>query len=214
MTDHSPTRIEPALPVRRRLILGAAALAVSCAAAAAYAQATRLSAATPEDDLGPFYPPDWSGEIDGDLTRFGGARAEGTALRLGGRVIGRNGRPVGDAVVEIWQTDARGRYRHPGVPERLRDPGFQGYGRTMTDATGAYAFVTVMPGRYGTRPPHIHLRVAKPGLREFVTQIYFKGDNGEGGLGGIVPPGRDALSVDATAAPDSARVARFDIVLP
>ena len=204
----------PLRPGRRRMLVGAASLLVAGAVLPAVAQTVKSPPATPEDDLGPFYPPDWSGEIDADLTRFAGAGAEGTPLRLTGRVVDRKGRPVADAVVEIWQTDARGRYRHPGVPERLRDPGFQGYGRTMTDAAGAYAFVTVMPGRYGTRPPHIHLRLARPGLREFVTQIYFKGDNGEGGLGGIVPPGRDALSVDAMAASDGRRAARFDIVLP
>ena len=204
----------PLRPGRRRMLVGAASLLVAGAVLPAVAQTVKSPPATPEDDLGPFYPPDWSGEIDADLTRFAGAGAEGTPLRLTGRVVDRKGRPVADAVVEIWQTDARGRYRHPGVPERLRDPGFQGYGRTMTDAAGAYAFVTVMPGRYGTRPPHIHLRLARPGLREFVTQIYFKGDNGEGGLGGIVPPGRDALSVDAMASSDGRRAARFDIVLP
>lgn len=213
MSDSTQTPIQPALG-RRRLVIGAVAVAISCASTALSAQAPRLPDATPEDDLGPFYPPDWSGEIDADLTSFGGVRAEGIPLRLGGRVVGRNGRPVADAVVEIWQTDSRGRYRHPGVPERLRDRGFQGYGRTMTDASGAYAFVTVMPGRYGTRPPHIHLRMAKPGYREFVTQVYFKGDNGEGGLGGLVPPGREALSVNVVAPAGADRQARFDIVLP
>ena len=196
----------------RRLILRTIAAGIALATLPVRAQAGRTP--TPEDDLGPFYPPDWSGEIDADLTRFGGRVAEGSVLRLSGTVVDLNGRVVPEAVVEIWQTDARGRYRHPGVPERLRDPGFQGYGRAMTDEAGRYEFVTIRPGRYGTRPPHIHLRVAKPGRREFVTQVYFKGDNGEGGLGGIVPAGRKALSVDVAARPDGSRQARFDVVLP
>lgn len=190
----------------------------SLAAGAAAALPVVVSAAprlepTPEDDWGPFYPPVWSGEIDADLTRFAGGRAEGRPLRLTGRVRDRDGGGVQGAVVEIWQTDARGHYRHPGVPEPLRDPGFQGFGRTTTDGRGYYAFRTVLPGRYGTRPPHIHLRVAASGRPEFVTQVYFRGDNREGGRGNVVPPGRERLSVDLWRGGGDA-VARFDVVLP
>jgi protocatechuate 3,4-dioxygenase beta subunit len=204
--------IRPGFAAARRMVLKTISAFAAIAAGLASAQSGR--APTPEDDLGPFYPPDWSGEIDADLTRFGGRVAEGGVLRLAGTVSGRDGRVVAGAVVEIWQTDARGKYRHPGVPAHQRDPGFQGYGRAMTDEAGRYEFVTIVPGRYGTRPPHIHLRLAKPGRREFVTQIYFKGDNGEGGLGGIVPAGREALSVETKASADGSRTARFDIVVP
>lgn len=168
---------------------------------------------TPEDDLGPFYPLDWAGEIDADLSRFGPRRAEGDRLSIGGRVSDTAGRPLAGAVVEIWQADGRGRYRHPGIPEALRDPGFQGYGRTITGADGSYAFLTVKPGRYGSRPPHVHFRVAQPGRPEFVTQMYFRGDNREGGPAGRLPPGREALSVDLVAAGAAAQAVRFDLVL-
>lgn len=170
--------------------------------------------ATPEDDLGPFYPLDWQGEIDADLSRFGTASAEGERLRISGFVTDRDGRPLRGAVVEIWQADRRGRYRHPGVPEHLRDPGFQGYGRILTDAEGSYRFVTVMPGRYGSRPPHVHFRVAQPGRPEFVTQMYFRGDNREGGPSGRLPAGREALTVDLKPDGGDALGARFDLVLP
>lgn len=193
----------------RRLVLATLAAGGAAVVLPRVARAAPPLEPTPEDDWGPFYPPDWSGEIDADLTRFRGGRAEGRPLRLAGQVRDGAGRGVADAVVEIWQTDARGRYRHPGVPERLRDPGFQGYGRTTTDGAGRYAFLTVLPGRYGTRPPHIHLHVAAPGRRDFVTQVYFRGDNREGGLGNVVPPGRERLSVDL-----GSDGARFDIVLP
>ena len=181
--------------------------------------ATERLAVTPTDDFGPFYPLDWQGEIDPDLTAFGSAKTEGERLGLSGVVRDRAGRPVVDAVVEIWQADGRGRYRHPGVPEHLRDQGFQGYGRSTTDAKGRYAFTTVMPGRYGGRPPHIHFRLAQPGRAEFVTQMYFRGDNREGGSAGTLgtlPAGREGLTVDITAAPKGVGgwIARFDLVVP
>lgn len=173
---------------------------------------------TPEDDLGPFYPLDWGGDIDEDLTRLAsaaGTPANGQRLRLAGVVRDTAGRPVADAAIEIWQADTHGRYRHPGVDPRTRDAGFQGYGRTMTDTEGRYGFLTIMPGNYGTRPPHIHFRVAQPGRAEFVTQMYFRGNNREGN--GNAPPGREALTVEAVAdgksGPDRPLSARFDLVL-
>lgn len=170
---------------------------------------------TPADDIGPFYPLDWNGDIDADLTKLAGATGtavEGTPLRVSGAVRDSAGKPVADAAVEIWQADARGRYRHPGVDPRTRDPAFQGFGRTMTDAQGRYSFLTILPGSYGSRPPHIHFRVAQPGRAEFVTQMYFRGNNREGN--GYAPPEREALSVDVTAAKAGApAAATFDIVL-
>ena len=173
---------------------------------------------TPTDDLGPFYPLDWDGDIDGDLTRLTGSgklAATGQRLRLGGVLRDTNGRPIVDAAIEIWQADAKGRYRHPGVDPATRDPAFQGYGRVMTDAEGRYDFLTIMPGNYGSRPPHVHFRIAQPGRPEFVTQMYFRGNNREGN--GYAPPEREALTVDVVAdratASGGALAARFDLVL-
>ncbi|NMF91218.1 hypothetical protein [Aromatoleum petrolei] len=170
---------------------------------------------TPEDDIGPFYPLDWGGDIDADLTKLAeatGTTAEGVSLRVGGTVLDTAGKPVADASIEIWQADARGRYRHPGVDPRTRDPGFQGFGRTMTDARGRYSFLTIVPGNYGSRPPHIHFRIAKPGRLEFITQMYFRGNNREGN--GYAPPEREALSVDVTPAKGATpATATFDIIL-
>lgn len=174
----------------------------------------QVARATPADDYGPFYPLDWSGEIDADLSSFAGRRAEGTVLTISGTVRDTRQAALGNAVVEIWQTDARGRYRHPGVPEQTRDPAFQGYGRVLTDANGNYRYTTVYPGSYGSRPPHVHIRVAAKGWPEFVTQIYFQGDNREGGPAGRLPPGREALTVGVTKTSSGAQAARFDIVLP
>jgi protocatechuate 3,4-dioxygenase beta subunit len=207
--------------MRRRLMHWLSGLPLLPFAGSLLAQAPGRTAtplrATPEDDLGPFYPLDWGGDIDADLTRLGNAAsaAEGRRLQLGGVVRDTRGQPVADAAVEIWQADTRGRYRHPGVDPRTRDAGFQGYGRTMTDADGRYSFLTIMPGNYGSRPPHIHFRVAQPGRAEFVTQMYFRGSNREGN--GFAPPEREALTVDLLAADkypaDGALSARFDLVL-
>ena len=71
-------------------------------------------AATPQDALGPFYPPKWEGEIDADLIALGGrAYADGTPLTISGVVRGSDGVAVASARVEIWQVDATGKYRHP-----------------------------------------------------------------------------------------------------
>lgn len=214
---HNPTHTQtPGTPRRRilRWLTGLPFLPLGWAATALPANASTLRP-TPEDDLGPFYPLDWSGDIDADLTKLAGATGtsvEGALLRVGGTVRDTAGKPVADAAVEIWQADARGRYRHPGVDPRTRDSAFQGFGRTMTDAQGRYSFLTVLPGNYGTRPPHIHFRVAQPGRAEFVTQMYFRGNNREGN--GYAPPERAALSVDLTpATAGTPAAATFDIVL-
>lgn len=203
--------------LRRRLLRwlgGLPFLPLGLAATALPAAAASLRP-TPEDDIGPFYPLDWNGDIDADLTKLAGATGttvEGTPLRVSGAVRDSAGKPVADAAVEIWQADARGRYRHPGVDPRTRDPAFQGFGRTMTDAQGRYSFLTILPGNYGSRPPHIHFRVAQPGRAEFVTQMYFRGNNREGN--GYAPPEREALSVDVAPAKAGApAAATFDIVL-
>lgn len=207
-------------PMRRRVtrwLAGLPLLPLSAGLLAPLAGRAAPLRPTPGDDLGPFYPLDWSGDIDGDLTRLAGpadATAAGQRLRLLGVLRDTAGRPIADAAIEIWQADAQGRYRHPGVNPATRDAAFQGYGRVMTDTEGRYSFLTIMPGNYGSRPPHVHFRVAQPGRPEFVTQMYFRGNNHEGN--GYAPPEREALTVDAVAdraAPGGALAARFDLVL-
>ena len=119
---------------RRRLILGGAAL---FAAGAARAQ-PRL-APTPRLTEGPYYPDHFPLDTDADLVQQSGlARAaSGEVLLVSGRILDSNGRPIPDAVVEIWQADTNGRYIHtydrsPGP----RDDFFQGFGKARTDAAG------------------------------------------------------------------------------
>jgi protocatechuate 3,4-dioxygenase beta subunit len=121
---------------------------------------------------------------DDDLTR-GTTEAIGQRIVVSGRVLDSDGRPVPAALVEVWQANAAGRYRHPADdwPAPL-DPGFTGTGRTVTDAEGRYRFTTVQPGAYpwknhhnAWRPAHIHFSLfGSAFVQRLVTQMYFPGD--------------------------------------
>ena len=117
--------------------------------------------------------------IDHNLVRVHGAAAQalGTVAHIGGRILDRAGRPVSGAVVEIWQCDAQGIYRHPRAPGQDRfDGNFQGYGRVAVAPDGAYRFRTIKPVPYPGRTPHIHYAVIVPGTGRFVTQMYVAGE--------------------------------------
>ena len=182
-----------------------------------HAQTTPLKS-TPQDALGPFYPPKWAGEIDADLIAFGsGTYADGTPLTITGIVRDTDGALLANARIEIWQTDATGKYRHPDDDgEGPAKRGFQGFGRTLTDAGGRYRFRTIKPVLYSGRPPHVHFRVVASGHKELVTQMYFAGDNTErGGYFGFSKE-RDQLTVTPSTSKDGERIrlaAAFDLVL-
>lgn len=135
---------------------------------------------TPRQTAGPFYPDRLPLDRDNDLIVIGKSitPAVGTITHLTGRVLDINGRPVPGAVVEIWQTDNRGSYLHSrgANRERGRDRNFQGFGRTTTDAKGAYRFRTIKPVSYPGRTPHIHLLVRKGRTRLLTTQLYIQGE--------------------------------------
>lgn len=164
---------------RRRFVLsGLAATGALILPGALSAQQAAL-VATPRQSAGPFYPVKFPPDIDSDLVvlRGSAARAEGTVTHVMGRVLGLDGKPIPNATVEIWQCDARGRYIHPGdTGGRPRDRAFQGYGRTVSDADGAYRFRTIKPVPYSGRTPHIHFAVRAPGRRELITQMYVAGE--------------------------------------
>jgi protocatechuate 3,4-dioxygenase alpha subunit len=116
-----------------------------------------------------------------------GPDVPGRRIRVEGRVLDGGGRPVEDALVEVWQADAAGRYRHPADArdEPPPDDGFSGYGRVHTDfETGTFRFTTVMPGRVpdprgGLQAPHLNLIVTARGmLLHLHTRLYF-GDEDE-----------------------------------
>jgi protocatechuate 3,4-dioxygenase beta subunit len=137
-------------------------------------------------------------------------------------VLDLSGDALSGAVVEIWQCDANGIYRHPQdeVSGRRRDPGLQGRGRTVTDAAGRYHFRTIRPVPYGWRTPHIHFKVQPPKRGELITQMYVLGEPlnaGDAVLNGIRNPRqRDCVIIRLDAADriePGALVGTFDIVL-
>lgn len=180
---------------------------------------------------GPVFRPDELGPLDNDLilnyAKSGEPVGERTIVH--GRVLDENGRGVPGALVEVWQANAGGRYRHRNDTYLAPiDPNFGGCGRMITDADGAYAFRTVKPGAYpfrnhvnSWRPAHIHFSISGHGFAQrLITQMYFEGDP-------LIPhdqiiatiPDRAAVSrliaaLDLNAgAPLDSLAYRFDIVL-
>lgn len=144
---------------------------------------------TPGLVTGPFYPDRLPDDRDPDLLRNGGLQAGGQPMMLEGiiRVVtGPPARPAANALVEIWQCDAGGRYLHSGETfgTKAKDAGFQGYGAAMTDAEGRYCFRTLKPPPYDLpipggvihRAPHIHFAVTIDGIRRLTTQMFFDGE--------------------------------------
>jgi protocatechuate 3,4-dioxygenase beta subunit len=177
---------------------------------------------TPPQTTGPFYPLSLPLDADNDLVEVAGRpeRASGTILHLGGRLLAPDGRPVGDARIDIWHCDALGVYHHPRDPRGPADPNFQGFGATTTEAGGGYRFRTIEPVSYPGRTPHIHFTISGPGFERLTTQMYVAGQpqNARDFLYRQLGDGaaRDAVTVALAAAPEleaGARSATFDIVL-
>lgn len=175
------------------------------------------------DDLGP---------QDHDLLQNYARPGEspiGERIILYGRVLDEDARPVPHTLVELWQANAGGRYRHVNDTYLAPiDPNFGGCGRTLTDAEGRYKFTTVKPGAYPWRnwsehwrPAHIHLSLFGAGLAQrLITQCYFEGDPLVAkcpivnAVPGQVARDRLVASLDLDASlPLDAIAYRFDIVL-
>lgn len=134
---------------------------------------------------GPLYGHNPIGETDNDLTRHHAGEPLGQRIVVSGRVLDEDGRPVSHSLIEIWQANAGGRYRHhvDNHPAPV-DPNFTGAGRAITDADGGYRFVTIKPGAYpwrnhsnAWRPAHIHFSLFGPAfVTRLVTQMYFPDD--------------------------------------
>ena len=143
---------------------------------------------TMTEETGPRFGHDMIGALDNNLILNyspGRDSAIGERIRVHGRVLDEMGRPVRDTLIEIWQANAGGRYRH--VKDTYfapLDPNFGGCGRTMTDETGHYEFMTIRPGAYpwpnganDWRPMHIHFSIFGHAFgQRLITQAYFQGD--------------------------------------
>ncbi|MBW3667425.1 MAG: protocatechuate 3,4-dioxygenase subunit alpha [Actinobacteria bacterium] len=134
---------------------------------------------TPSQTVGPFFSIGLSGEGENVLVSDGVA---GDRIRLVGRVLDGDGRPVGDALIELWQANSLGRYRHPDDArgELPLDPAFTGFGRAATGfETGEYWFETIKPGPVPDpegelQAPHLNLIVQARGtLNPLFTRVYF-----------------------------------------
>jgi protocatechuate 3,4-dioxygenase, beta subunit len=181
---------------------------------------------------GPVFGHNILGELDNDLIHnFArpGESAIGPRIIVYGRVLDERGIGVPGALVEFWQANAGGRYRHKkeGYQAAL-DPNFGGCGRTITDEDGNYFFRTIQPGPYpwpngpnDWRPAHIHFSIFGHGFAQrLITQMYFEGDpmiplcpivntiNNPDAISGLTA----ALDMSATTPMDS-RAYKFDIVL-
>jgi protocatechuate 3,4-dioxygenase beta subunit len=158
---------------RRDVLVGTGAVLIARPASALAASSPLI--VTPGQTEGPFYPVSFPADMDADLVRVQGQKAQavGRVTHISGRILTRHGEIVRGAMVEIWQCDANGIYIHPRASgQNHRDTGFQGYGRTEIDASGHYAFRTIRPVAYPGRTPHIHFKVHAPGVGRLTTQLY------------------------------------------
>jgi protocatechuate 3,4-dioxygenase beta subunit len=125
------------------------------------------------------------GEFDADLTRQHAGEPLGQRIIVSGRLLDSDGRAIPDALVEVWQANAAGRYNHVNDNWAAPiDPNFTGGGRVLTDSRGRYRFTTIRPGIYpwgnhhnAWRPAHIHFSVfGRAFTQRLVTQMYFPDD--------------------------------------
>jgi protocatechuate 3,4-dioxygenase, beta subunit len=140
---------------------------------------------TLSEKTGPVFGHGLIGPHDSDLTTQSPGEPLGERIIVHGRVLDEDGRPVPEALVELWQANAAGRYRHRVDQHHAPlDPNFTGCGRMLAGKDGSYRFKTIKPGAYpwanhhnAWRPAHIHFSLFGAGiLSRLVTQMYFPGD--------------------------------------
>src|SRR5215469_10718521 len=174
---------------------------------------------TSSQTVGPFFSAALLREPSNNLVQL---ETRGERITIAGRVLDGDAAPVPDAMIEVWQANADGRYRHPedNLEARL-DPNFEGFGRAATDANGAFRFTTIKPGAVPGRgaklqAPHINVTLFARGLLNHLnTRIYFPGEAlnaTDDWLQAVAESRRHTLIAKLEDAP-RARVFHFDIVL-
>jgi protocatechuate 3,4-dioxygenase alpha subunit len=173
---------------------------------------------TPSQTIGPFFR---QALIETGAENLVHEGTRGERVSIEGRVIDGDGAPVTDAMLEIWQANADGKYDHPEDDQEKRiDPTFQGYGRVATDMTGTFRFHTIKPGALpdahrGVQAPHLNVSIFARGLlKRLVTRIYFPDEplNAGDAVLNAVPTPRRATMIGAWT-DATHRTLRFDIVL-
>ena len=175
--------------------------------------------ATTSQTVGPYLHIGLTWLIREDLV---GPGVTGEPITIQGRVLDGDGKPVNDALVEIWQANAHGKYAHPEDRQsKPLEPGFKGFGRSATDDNGAFRFRTVKPGRVpgpggALQAPHIAVTVFSRGmLRHVYTRIYFSDEakNDVDPILALVPAERRATVIAKRADRNGQAVYTFDIRL-
>jgi protocatechuate 3,4-dioxygenase alpha subunit len=138
-----------------------------------------------------------------------GPGVSGERVTIAGRVLDSDSKPVPDAMLEIWQANSQGKYRHPeDEQDKPLEPDFQGYGRILSDEDGKFSFATIKPGQVlgpdgKLQAPHIAVSVFTRGLlRRLVTRIYFPDEAANAGdfvLNLVEPARRGTLIAKKTA---------------
>jgi protocatechuate 3,4-dioxygenase, alpha subunit len=181
---------------------------------------------TPSQTVGPYFKYgltpngdyDWNDAFTGSLIT---PDASGERIRVEGRVFDGEGQPVSDAMLEVWQADAQGRFADPQDKRALPNAKFRGFGRCGTDANGAYVFDTIKPGSVPDpdgepQAPHILLAVFARGmLRHFYTRIYFSDEAANAGdpVLALVPADRRATLIATREGGNGNAVYRLDLRL-
>jgi protocatechuate 3,4-dioxygenase, alpha subunit len=173
---------------------------------------------TSSQTIGPYLHIGLTWLITDDLV---GRGTSGEQVTVEGRVVDGDGNAVNDAVIEIWQANAHGRYAHPDdVQDKPLEAGFKGFGRVATDREGRFRFTTVKPGRVpapdgGSQAPHLNVTLFTRGLlKHLITRMYFPGDAANADdpvLQGV--PGERRATLIATQAAGKRGVLEWNIVL-
>jgi len=191
-----------------------------------------MSDITPSQTVGPFFAYglaphsrcDWQPSKIYDWKETVGANlitpdATGQKVRIEGRVTDGDGKPINDAMIEIWQADGQGRYAHARGEKPRPNSKFTGFGRSATDKGGEFSFDTIKPGSVpgpgGARQaPHIVVCIFSRGmLRQVYTRLYFSDEVGNEGdpILALVPADRRGTLIAHKQPGSGAAVYRFDI---
>jgi protocatechuate 3,4-dioxygenase alpha subunit len=191
-----------------------------------------MSDITPSQTVGPFFAYglaphnrcDWKPNPNYDWKETVGANlitpdATGQKIRIEGRITDGDGKPINDAMIEIWQADSQGRYTHARGEKPRPNAKFTGFGRSATDKDGVFVFDTIKPGSVPgperkPQAPHIVVCIFSRGmLRQVYTRLYFSDEaaNGADPILALVPADRRGTLIAHKEASGARTVYRFDI---